>query len=201
MLPRVGVRRWSAAQVLVASQVALSVLVLAIAALLVRSLYNLKTLDAGFERGNLLLFTMDTFGTPIRPEARADLYAGVLDRVRSLPGVRWVSGSTSTPVHTSGNARALHLPPHIQAPDNVAGRAAWMNFISPDYFQTLGIRVCAAGRSPTRTARPRRRSRSSIETMARFWAGDRDPVGMTLSFRGDEKSRSRSSASSRTRIK
>jgi predicted permease len=187
MLPRVGVRRWSAAQVLVASQVALSVLVLAIAALLVRSLYNLKTLDAGFERGNLLLFTMDTFGTPIRPEARADLYAGVLDRVRSLPGVRSVSGSTSTPVHTSGNARALHLPPHIQAPDNVAGRAAWMNFISPDYFQTLGIRV-VRGRSFTNQDRASSQKVAIInETMARFWAGDRDPLGMTLSFRGDEK--------------
>ena len=109
--PRASRRRWSMSHALVASQVALSIVVLAIAALLVRTLYNLKTLDAGFTPGNLLLVAVDTNGTPV-PEAIPPLrlQRRFSNTSAALPGVRSVSGSTSSPIHTSGNARALVLP-------------------------------------------------------------------------------------------
>ncbi len=124
-------RRWSIAHVLVASQVALSVLMLVIATLLVRTLHNLKSLDPGFDGGNLLLFTIDTYGSPVPAAERGRVYREVIERMRSLPGVTSVSGSTSSPIHTSGNSRALVLPPHIQAPDTPEGRGAWTTLVTP----------------------------------------------------------------------
>jgi predicted permease len=187
VMPAPAVRRWPASQMLVASQVALSVMVLAIAALLVRSLYNLRTQDMGFEPGNLLLFTMDTFATTVRPDARAELYAEVLARVRSLPGVTAASASTSTPIHTGGNARFLHLPPHLQAPNTVAGRAAWMNFISPGYFATLGIRMFRGRTFTDRDSMSSARVAIVNQHLSRFLFGDRNPIGLTVSFQNEEK--------------
>ena len=187
VMPAPAVRRWSASQMLVVSQVALSLMVLAIAALLVRSLYNLRTQDMGFERGNVLIFTMDTFSTTVRPEARAGLFADVLTRVESLPGVTSASASTSTPIHTGGNARFLHLPPGIEAPNTVAGRAAWMNFISPAYFDTLGIKFTRGRAFTDRDHATSERVAIINQHLARFLFGDRDPIGMTVSFQNDEK--------------
>ena len=178
-------RRWSTSHVLVASQVALSVLVLTIAALMVRTLYNLKTLEAGFERGNLLLFTLDTFGTPVSPDQRDELYRQVVERLRSLPGVQRVSASTSSPVHTSGNSRALVLPPGVNVPDTPDARGAWATRITPEYFDTLGIQLLR-GRSLTNAdVNPSQKVAVVNATMARFIASDRDPIGQTFSFRGD----------------
>jgi len=178
-------RRWSASHALVASQVALSVLVLTIAALMVRTLYNLKTLEAGFERGNLLLFTLDTFGTPIPPAQRATLYGEIVERLRPLPGVLKVSASTSSPVHTSGNSRALVLPPGVMAPDTPEGRGAWSTLITPDYFDTLGINLLRGRLLTTADISPQQKVAVVNATMARFIAGDGDPLGQTFSFRGD----------------
>lgn len=178
-------RRWSMSHALVASQVALSIVVLAVAALLVRTLYNLKTLDAGFTPGNLLLVTVDTNGTPVPEASRLTVFNEILDQVGRLPGVRSVSGSTSSPIHTSGNARALVLPKQLS--ESIEDTAAFTNNITPEYFDTLGIRLLS-GRSFTNLD-----SRSSQhvavvnETMAKFYAGDADPLGKTFAFRGDPK--------------
>ena len=177
--------RWSSAHLLVGTQVALGVLVLAVAALLVRSLVNLRSLDTGFTPGNLLMVTLETWGTPIEPERRLEVFGDAVDRIRSLPGVRAVSASRSTPVHTSGNARALVLP------DNTATRiedqAAFTNMVTPEYFDTMGIHL-RKGRLFTDQDRDGAPHVAVVnESMAKFWAGDRDPLGVTVSFRGDPK--------------
>jgi predicted permease len=178
-------RRWSTSHALVASQVALCVLVLTVAALMVRTLYNLKTLEAGFERGNLLLFTLDTFGTPVPPAQRAELYRQVVEHLQPLPGVRYVSASTSSPVHTSGNSRALVVPPGVTVPDTPEGRGAWATLVTPEYFETLGIDFLRGRGFTAADANPRQKVAVVNATMARFIAGDRDPLGKTFSFRGD----------------
>ena len=175
-------RRWSMSHVLVGSQVALSIVVLAIAALLARSLYNLKSLDAGFTRGNLLLFTLDTNGTALPAAGRLDVYRTILDRVRALPGVTSVSGSTSSPIRTGGNARALVVPATV--PDTIEASAAFTNLVSPTYFDTLGIRLLRGRVFTDFDTRDSQPVAVVNQTMAKFWAGDKDPLGMTLAFRG-----------------
>jgi predicted permease len=178
-------RRWSMSHALVGSQVALSIVVLAIAALLVRTLLNLKALDSGFTAGNLLLVTVDTNGTPVPPESRLATFGEILQRVRELPGVSLVSGSTSSPIHTSGNARALVMPPGTSPA--IEDNAAFNNNITPEYFETLGIKV-VSGRVFTALDTSSSPSIAVVnETMAKFWAGQDDPLGRTLAFRGNPK--------------
>ena len=182
--PATGLRRrWSMAHALVASQLALSIVVLAIAALFGRTLYNLKTLDAGFTTGNLLLVTVDTNGTPVPEASRLPTYFDILDRVRRLPGVRAVSGSTSSPIHTSGNARALVLPP--QRSQSIEDTAAFTNNITPEYFDTLGIKLVSGRHFTALDSSSSPYVAIVNETMAKFYAGTDDPLGKTFAFKGD----------------
>jgi predicted permease len=178
-------RRWSLSHGLVASQVALSIVVLVVASLLVRTLYNLKSLDAGFARGNLLLVTLDTYGTPIPEASRVATLNAVLDRVKTLPGVEKASLSRSTPIHTSGNARALVMANSLS--EIIEDNAAFTNPVSPEYFDTLGIRLIRGRVFTDLDTSDSQHVAVVNETMAKFWAGDRDPIGMTLAFRGAPK--------------
>ena len=177
-------RRWSSSHALVAGQVALGIVVLAVAALLGRTLYNLKSIDAGFTPGNLLLVTLDTNGTPIPEEARVSTFREALDRVKALPGVEKASISRSTPIHTSGNGRALVMP--AGASERIEDSGAFTNQISPEYFDTMGIRLLR-GRAFTALDDAESAQHVAVvnESMAKFWAGDRDPIGMTLAFKGN----------------
>jgi predicted permease len=177
-------RRWSMSHLLVGTQVALSIVVLAIAALLVRSLLNLRAQDAGFTNGNLLLVTIDTSGS-LKPGARLPLYMELLTRLRQAPGVISVAGSKSTPIHTSGDARALVVPPEV--PDTIEARAAFANLVTPEYFDTLGIRLLRGRQLTGLDATGSQRVAVVNETMARFVAGDGDPLGRTFAFKGNPK--------------
>jgi hypothetical protein len=178
-------RRWSMSHLLVGTQVALSIVVLVVAALLVRSLLNLRTLDAGFDGGNLLLVTVDTAGTSVTPEARLPIYLAVLDRLRAAPGVEYGIGLEIDADSHSGDARRLVMPPEV--PDTVDARAVFTNPITPEYFDTLGIRLLA--RTAAHRSRHRQLARVAVvnETMAKFIAGDRDAVGKTFAFKGEPK--------------
>ncbi|HKC88236.1 MAG TPA: FtsX-like permease family protein, partial [Blastocatellia bacterium] len=80
---------------LVVVQVALSLLLLIGAGLFARSLGKLKSLDAGLDRENVLLFSTDPqmIGYQERRQI-ADLYKRMLERIKTIPGVRSASLST-----------------------------------------------------------------------------------------------------------
>jgi predicted permease len=178
-------RRWSGSHALVAAQVALSLVVLATAALLGRTLFNLKALDAGFTRDHLLLVTVDTAGSSITPAARLRVFEEIQERLGRLPGVTALSASTSSPIHTSGNARALVMPQGT--PETIDDNAAFTNNVTREYFDTFGIRL-VDGRGFT-TADHATAPKVAVvnETMAKFWATDGAPIGKTLAFKGNPK--------------
>lgn len=78
-------RRWNARRVLAATQIALSILLLAGAGLFVRTLMELKMADPGFAREHLVKFSISTttgYPVPGDPSVRR-----LFDKVRQLPGV------------------------------------------------------------------------------------------------------------------
>jgi predicted permease len=179
-----GSRRWMAGQLLVVSQLALCVLVVAVAGLLGQTLYKLRTLDAGFKDDRLLLFTVDSYGTPLNKEQRATMQAEILARLRTLPGVISVAASRSTPIHTSGNARALEIP---GAPDTPDARSAWTNMVSPGYFDTFGITLVRGRDFNDQDRSGSQRVAIINQTMATFFFGSRDPIGRTFAFLNEAK--------------
>ena len=178
--------RWITGNMLLVSQLALGVIVIAVAGLLARSLYNLRTLEVGFNADRVLVFTLDSYGTALDPAARSAVYADLLSRLRTLPGVTRVAASRSVPVHTSGNARLLDLP---GSPETSLDRSAFTNIITPGYFDTFGIRMLG-GRDFTELDGPESRRVAIINrSMARLYFGERDPLGETIGFFSEQDQR------------
>ncbi|HEU0368926.1 MAG TPA: FtsX-like permease family protein, partial [Candidatus Acidoferrum sp.] len=87
-------KKWlTAGNALVVVQVALSIVVLAGAGLLVRTLQNLKTANPGFDTRNILTFSLDPTLLGYKPAATASLYHQLQGRFAAMPGIRSVSYS------------------------------------------------------------------------------------------------------------
>src|SRR6266700_1356626 len=85
------------AKALIVSQVALSLVLLIGAGLFLRSLVNLASVDAGFNKENVLLFAIDPVDVGYKEDARlVNLYQQIEQRVSAQPGVRAASVSFFT---------------------------------------------------------------------------------------------------------
>jgi predicted permease len=127
-------------KLLVASQVALSVLVLFAAGLLIRSLKNLENVQLGFTRDHLLLVRVDAitagFDTPAGSLRLAD---EMQSRLSHLPGVEQVTISESGLF--SGSDSASDLKVENFTPANEDQRQASSDKIGSGFFSALGIPV------------------------------------------------------------
>jgi len=163
---------------IIVAQVALCVVVVAVAALLGQSVRNLKAQQAGFDPARVLLLDLDA--SPSRPASeRRALYAEVLDRLATLPGVTSASASTMTPIHTAGTYRGLALAGLPNTPD---ARGVFANEVSGQYFQTLGIRVLRGRAFTEQDVALNRRTAVINERTARYVFGDADPIGQTIAW-------------------
>jgi putative ABC transport system permease protein len=129
---------------IVASQVALSLVLLVAAGLFLRSFGKLATLDVGFDRNNVLLVNANLNAANVPPEQRLAIYEQIESRLRALPGVVSASRSVITPI--SGDVWNYNI--QADAPNAPTGEASLTSFnsISPAYFQTLRTPLLA-GRS------------------------------------------------------
>jgi putative ABC transport system permease protein len=124
---------------LVASEVALALMLLVGAGLLVRSFANLREVPPGFQTDRLLTFAVSVPTTIYRtsPERLAFFERAAAD-LEAVPGVHGVTMSTTLPVTGRGNGAwfnliARPLPP-TETPPGVPNRVVRAN-----YFQALGI--------------------------------------------------------------
>ncbi len=132
-----GSSRFNAGKALVVGQVALSLVLIAGAGLLVTSWRKLATLDPGFRRDGILLVQAQIHETGTPPDLRVAYFARMLDRLRTIPGVRGASVSMLTPVGHSTWNDALKVDGFTQKSEDDA--VSWMNAVSDGYFATLGI--------------------------------------------------------------
>ena len=169
--------RFGTGRVLVATQVALSLVLIVGALLFVRTLRNLTTLDPGFRAEGLLATQIDMQPSRPDPERRADLHRQILERVAALPGVDAAAEATIVPVSGSGwNERVL-----VDADDKPAGISN-VNRVSQGFFKTVGTPILA-GRDFTdqdTTASPR--VAVVNETFVREILKGAAPIGRTFAF-------------------
>ncbi len=121
---------------LVVAQVALSLFLLIGAGLFARSLQNLKSIDLGFERENLLEFRLDT-GKAYNRMQRANLYKQMLAKLEALPGAR--AASLSSFGLLSGNRiRSKVIVPGFVAPSEDEALCNTLS-VGPNYFAVMGM--------------------------------------------------------------
>ncbi|MGE5243782.1 MAG: ABC transporter permease [Betaproteobacteria bacterium] len=122
---------------LVAAQVALSFLLLFGAGLFVRSLQNLKTADTGVGLENLVSFQLSPALSGYDNERGTLLYRELLDRLRAAPGVT-SAGLAAVPILAGNEWDSSMAVEGHQAKDG-EDMQAFMNAVSPGYFQTMKI--------------------------------------------------------------
>jgi len=124
---------------LVVAQVALSILVLAGAGLLVRTLRNLHELNPGFDTHNVLLFGLNPSQAGYKDEQIPQLYRNLHAQFSALPGVISASYSADAPLSTYLIVQSLHLD---GTPRNQSVTAESID-VSADFLSTMRIPMLA----------------------------------------------------------
>ena len=161
---------------LVGAQVAMSLVLLAGAGIFVHAHYKLMTADPGFDTRKTLFVQMRQ-----RDQSPGkSLGSGIEQRVAALPGVRSVAFAQAPPFMGQEWRMRWQIAP------NEPPRQALTNFVSPAFFQTLGIPILH-GRGFSTSDTPAGTSASVAvvsETCARlFWPGE-SPIGKRITAAG-----------------
>ncbi|HSG40250.1 MAG TPA: ADOP family duplicated permease, partial [Thermoanaerobaculia bacterium] len=170
-------RKLGLRQILVAAQVSLSLVALIAALLFLRSLTNAQRIEPGFDRERLLLvsFNLDNLGYD-EPRGEA-LLTGLVERVKSLPGVRSAAVGENLALYDSGLYRTATIEGQSEEDGPVIAQT---NSVDSGYFETMGIRILQ-GRPFTEADRSGVKRVAIVnKTMAEEgWPGQ-NPVGRRL---------------------
>ncbi|HXN98504.1 MAG TPA: ABC transporter permease [Candidatus Acidoferrales bacterium] len=171
---------------LIVAQVALSMTLLAGASLLLHSLFNLETFDAGFDRDKVSIVTMNGYSASRTRDQVAAYYDQLLQRVRQLPGVHSASYSSFAPISGKEVGVNVVVEGYTLRPGEVANER--FVGISPGYFETMGIPLLQGRDFTQQEVHPDSPSYQSTSvailnrTMARRFFGDSSPLGKHFHF-------------------
>jgi predicted permease len=135
-------QRGALARSLIVGQIALSVLLTAGAALFVRSLIHLSDVDTGFDRHNVLVFSLDS-STANLPHGSDEIRSvrvqeQIEERVRSIPGVQSDSFAFVA-FHDGGWSDQVLFQGIPRTPTN--GEQVNFNIVGNGFFTAMGIPV------------------------------------------------------------
>jgi predicted permease len=136
-----GAERTRPARILVVSQVSLSLILLFVAGLFLRSLDNLMRVELGFDKEHLISVSMSPRMGGFAPPELAPLYRRLVERVEALPGVRSAAVATSR-LASGDRSRSDKV---ISGYQKQRGEEVVIqeNRVGPHYFSTLGLALLA----------------------------------------------------------
>ena len=172
--------RMPLAKLLIAGQVALSVVLLVCGALLVRSLDSLVTADTGLDRDHLLVVEVDARGRGYEKDRLATLALDLSNKFASLPGVRGVTFSENGLFSGTESNNTVTVAGFVA--HETADTSAYSDGVGPDYVRAIGGRLLAGRDLAASDAFGATRVALINQTMARFFFGGASPVGKTLRF-------------------
>jgi putative ABC transport system permease protein len=173
-----GDNRQRLRQLLMVSEIALSLVLLVGAGLLIRSFLRVQRVDAGFRAENLLTMELILTGPKYGSLAGQQTFVNqTLQQIEALPGVQSANAITTLPVGgTSGQVHYSFIAEGRQVRES-EDPTAYYRSISPGYFQTMGIAL-NAGRTFTERDHQTAPPVAIInQAMARRIWPDQDPVG------------------------
>jgi predicted permease len=171
---RFGLRR-----MLVVSQVALSLVLLVGALLFVRSLYNLLTLDAGFQQDGILEVDVNSARLNLPAERRHAFQEEVRARLRAIPGVEAAASVSGVPTVGRWNETV-----YLGDGGEMRKAESYFNRVSLDYFKTLGVLLMAGRDFDERDIVTSPKVAIINESFARQFLSGRSPLGATFRLEG-----------------
>jgi|KBSSwiStaDraftv2_1062776.scaffolds.fasta_scaffold18000_3 predicted permease len=176
-----------AGKLIVAGQVALSLVLLVSGGLLLRTFVTLVRLDLGFDRTNVVVVNgrpprIGAEGTMPSPAQRSAAYDEIAERLRALPGIQSVARAFTTPIGDDNWVNTIR----VDRPDAPSGEDAscYFNFVGPGYFATMRISLLAGRDFSTRDTRESPTVAIVNETMARRFFPGTGALGQHFSRRG-----------------
>ena len=167
-------------RVLVAAEVALSLLLLVGAGLLIKSFMRLQAVDAGFDPSGVL--TMRIVVPTVRyaqPDQVRNFYQEVLRRVAGLPGVTKVGASNGIPLSGAGGSGTTTID-NPAFPDDRGTPEADQRIVTLGYFEAMGMTLLSGRVFDERDSSTGQPVAIIDETMARtFWPNE-DAIGKRL---------------------
>ena len=176
-----GAARHHVRRGLVMAEVALAVMLVIGAGLLLRTVYNLSNVDAGFDRSRMVTFTM-TLPAASYPtaEARGQLFQRVLTELRSVPGVQQATAMSGLPPNRPVNANDTDIENYMAPPEGPYANLDYYQNVMTDYFETMGIPIVAGrGFQAADAVAPGLVAVVNETLVNTFWKGQ-NPIGRRL---------------------
>ena len=129
--------RW----MLVSLQIGLCTFLLAGAGLLVSTFQNLRALDPGFDRDHIVTFSLDPDMAQYTVEQAESLRTRLLSAVRDLPEVESTGTAVIGLMHGTGMKTTVALEGQITPHRDFLNSS--LNYVSPEYFDTMRIPLLA----------------------------------------------------------
>jgi len=170
-------------KILVASQVAFSVVILAAAGLMVRTVINLRGVDPGFDPANVVLVDLNGIGTGRTGSQLTAFEHSLHERLNALPGVRSASLSWIAPFSDTDWRMRVLVDGHTPAP-STEPTSARIDAVSAGYFETMGM-ILAAGRTFTTDDNESAPPVALVnEAFVRRFIADASPIGKRFAVGG-----------------
>ncbi len=166
--------------VLVAAEIALSMVLLIAAGLMIRTLFAMQAVDPGFRPDHVLSMRLSMASERYPDAARVrSFYRQVLEKIQALPGVRSASISMSLPLQGSNFGMPFQIASHAQVPVSEAPGAPY-ELVSWDFFRTFGITLRKGRLFTERDDENAPRVAVVNETFVRQYLPKEEPLGQRL---------------------
>ena len=126
---------------LATAQIMLSMLLLAVAGLFLKSLVNVSRVDLGMDTSSVITFAVAPELNGYTPVRSKQLFEQMEDEIGRLPGVVSVSGGLVPLLSGSNWGTSVSVEGFKSDPD--ADTHSNFNEVGPDYFKTIGVRMIA----------------------------------------------------------
>jgi putative ABC transport system permease protein len=163
---------------LVASELALALILLIGTGLMIRAFWKLSEVNTGFDAENLLTMQVNLPQTVYPQNANiARFWQSVEERTARLPGVKAVSMMSGLPPQRFINANDTQIENFTPVPNGPGHNIDYWQAVGDNFFETMGIRL-VEGRffdaRDTETAMP---AVIINQTMGRTYYGNESPIG------------------------
>ncbi|HTE47160.1 MAG TPA: FtsX-like permease family protein, partial [Gemmatimonadaceae bacterium] len=133
-------RSFTSRRLLVVSEVALALILLAGSGLMIRSLGQLLATNVGFDPQNVLTVRLSLPRDGGARDSLPSFYTQLLDRMRAIPGVTDAAINSCPPLSGGCAATAVRLPEHPEI-DMAHSPSIGVDWASPTWFATMHVPV------------------------------------------------------------
>jgi len=166
------------AKILVVAQVALSLVLLVVAGLFLRSFKNLAKVQLGYDSDHLLYFGVSPLSYGYKGPEVAQVFQEMIDRLNALPGVQGTTlmenglfggGDSNSDIAVEGTK-----------PNTAGPQDSHWDMVGPNFFSTAGIPILYGREIGAQDSGRGQRVGLVNQTAARYFFGDANPIGKRM---------------------